>query len=628
MMRSDSIICALCGEGNTPEGETKKGRFFCTCGKEWILEKRKSTRYSGLLDANSSEFKTSLILDSLSIFNSAFSLSELVDNFCEFVYNRMEERNISVLLMDMERSKIQLSAYKSKNPILPKTMKRIQLDYDLSHGVLVRSMAEVRSIYYHIDSEAHPFYKYYAKLTKTKAQLVIPIIYGSNALGLVTMDYPEIDNPNQLVEQEIMELLVGQFAIALRNSILYDRSKNQSSNFQNLHLSALTLSKLYLDKHDEVMRMMLLAASSFVPTSKNYLYEINHEEKTSNVFILLKDQDTGNISLTTRSELTEFESELVKQKEPYYKKNMIFLPFESQDGVQYSVHLIRTNEYFTRDDFEVLNAYIALSKITIDNTRLYRKMSDQKKFEREIEIAREIQINLLPKKTPQFPGYEFAGYMEAARGVGGDYYDFITSPDQSEVVICIGDVSGKGIGAGMVMATVRTILHSLVRKRPTPIEILHDINTYLYYNYKDSTTPRFMTMTIILWEPATGAFQFSGAGHGSILIYRKATTSLETIETKGIILGIEPDINSWNHTGTIYLEEGDSMLLFTDGVTESMNELGESFDDYRLIEAFQKYSHHSASKILDCISEDLMEFLGNREQHDDITMITISRSKL
>lgn len=626
-MQSDSIICVLCGEDNTPEGETKKGRFFCTCGKEWILEKRKSARYSGLLDKNSSEFKTSLILDSLSLFNSALSLNELVDNFCEFVYNRMEERNISVLLMDIERSKIQLSSYKSKSPILPKTMKKIQLDYDLSHGVLVRSMAEVRSIYYLIDRETHPFYKYYAKLTKTKAQLVVPIIYGSNALGLVTMDYPDIDNQNHAIEQEIMELLVAQFAIALRNSILYDRSKNQSSNFQNLHLSALTLSKLYLDKYDEVMRMMLLAASSFVSTSENYLYEVNHEENSSNVYILLKDHKTGSISISTRSELTESEIELMKLKEPFYKENKIYLPFDSQDGVHFSIHLIRNDEYFTRDDFEVLNAFIALSKITIDNTRLYRKMSDQKKFEREIEIAREIQINLLPKKTPQFPGYEFAGYMEAARGVGGDYYDFITSPDQSEVVICIGDVSGKGVGAGMVMATVRTILHSLVRKQPTPIQILHDINTYLYYNYKDSTTPRFMTMTIILWEPATGEFHFSGAGHGSILVYRKATGSLEIIETKGIILGIEPDITQWNHTGIIYLEEGDRLLLFTDGVTESMNEKGESFDDFRLGKAFQKYSHHSASGILEHISKDLMEFLGNREQHDDITMITISRNK-
>ncbi len=619
--------CALCGEKKLPEGETIKGKFRCICGREWILEKRKVPRLSHWRTSESNRYRFDFIFDCLSLFNSTLDGNKLIRDFSELVFRKMDYKNIGILLIDLDRSKIELASYKSKNPRLLRLLKKIDLDYDLSVGVLVKSMAETKSVFYNIDSQEHPFYRYYKSLTNTHSQLIIPILYGNTPMGILTIDYPD-ENVHELSEErEILELITGQFAVALRNSFLYERSKRQSQHFQNLHLSALTLSKLYLDNHEEMMKMILLAASSFVDSQWNYIYEYNHARETNheyNVYRLLKDQESGYIQTDVYRE-SGWEQRKKNLPQNGYFDNRLCVRFSSEDNTQYILELVQENGNFTRDDFEVINAFVALSKITIDNTILYESLSRKKIFEREIEIAREIQLNLLPKKFPEFPGYTFAGIMEAARGVGGDYYDFVVSPDRAEVVICIGDVSGKGVGAGMVMATVRTILHSLVRRKPSNKELLQDINTYLYYNYKDSPTPRFMTMTLLSWKPDCHSFNFAGAGHGSIYHYQASSGAILEIETNGILLGISQSVESMIHESTLFLDKGDSILLYTDGITEAMNPKGELFGEQNLINSYKNADHSSSSAILDSILRDVKAFIGTREQHDDLTMICIHR---
>ena len=624
-MPSESRVCVLCGENKSPEGETRKARFYCnTCGKEWILEKRKSTRFSGLMQFESQENRVSLLLDSLALFNSTVKIDELAKGFASFIHQRLGGRNASILIIDVDKSHIQLAGYKSKNQALERKVKKIKLDYDLSYGVLVKSMTEARSIYYNLVDETHAFYKYYKRLTGTHAQLVIPILYGATPLGLITLDYDSTDNSNIVEERELLELLTGQFAVALRNATLYERSKNQSFHFQNLHLSALTLSKLYLDNHSEMMRMILLTASGFANTSKNILYEKNSGESFCRSYELIRNKD-GMKFHANRLEDQETK-QIFQHQEPILNDSRLIIPFTTEDGADFCFYLFKNSGSFSRDDFEVLNAFVALTKITIDNTRLYRKMGDQKMIQREIEIARDIQLNLLPRRIPEINGFQFAGFMQSAKGVGGDYYDFIASPNQKDVIICIGDVSGKGVSAGIVMATVRTILHSLVRRQPTLTEILSDINTYIYYNYSEASSPRFMTMTLISWDPRTNEFLYSGAGYGNIAIYRKNTSSIEIIETKGIVLGTESNIARWTNSGIFQLHPGDAMLLYTDGVTEAMNEKGDAFDDERLFASFMKHSGSSAKDLLSGIYSDIEVFVGYREQHDDITMISLVRN--
>lgn len=615
-------ICALCGINQLPEGKTIKGRFYCSCGREWILEKRKVKRIS---IQNASEQKSNFILSCVALFNSTLDIKKLIDDFADQLFYKFDKKNIGILLIDTERSKIELANYKTQFPKYKRILSKIALDYDLSLGVLVKSMTETSSIFYDIDTQNHPFYKFYKNLTGTQYQLVIPIHYGNTPFGILTMDYIE-NNPDKIKEdKELLEILSGQFAIALRNSQLYERSKKQSIHFQNLHVSALTLSKLYLDNYEEMLRMILLTSSSFVDAQESRLYEFNpHANPTGKftVYELLKDPKNGFI-VTNQKVGNNWEEKKKEFQPDGFVQNKINVSFLSENNIHYTLEFVNQNHSFTRDDFEVINAFVALSKITIDNSFLYENLSQRKSYEREIEIAKEIQQALLPNKTPHFENFDLAGIMIPARGVGGDYYDFIVSPDKEEVVICIGDVSGKGVGAGMVMATVRTILHSLVRKKPSPAELIMDINTYLYYNYKDSPTSRFMTMTLIKWNPPSNEFVFAGAGHGSLYHFQFKNQNIVPIESKGFILGIKSNIEKDIYQSKVTLEPGDSLLLVTDGVTEAISPNGTFFEEENLIKSFINSNKTTAKSILDSIIEDLKAFTNGKEQQDDLTLVCI-----
>jgi serine phosphatase RsbU (regulator of sigma subunit)/transposase-like protein len=624
-MNQDPTVCLLCAEPRVPEGTTRKARFYCnTCGKEWILERRKSTRFSGLVHARDSSDRIAVLLDSLALFNSTLKLEELTKSFIDFVFHKFGKRNIALLLMDLEREKIALAGYRSNSSKIESKIRNLDPDFELSYGVLIRSMSDLRSIYYPIEPESHPFYNFYANLTGTKFQLVVPIVYGPNPLGLVTMDFYDENQEEHREDQELLELLVAQFAVAVRNANLYEKSKQQSNYFQNLHLAALTLSKLYLDNHSEMHRMILLTAASFSDSEIHTLYLQNSAQEKSEILIWNRLTQDSGVHIQTK-EWTREDSEIFQTKDSQFSPKEILLYFKTEDETEYLLCLKKVNNRFSKHDFEVLNAFIALSKITLENAAMYSRIRDQSKMEREMEIAKEIQKNLLPKFLPEFDDFDFTGLMESAIGVGGDYFDFILAPDRSELIACIGDVSGKGVGAGMVMATVRTILHSLVRKKPKPFEILSDINTYLYFNYRDSNTVRFMTMTLLSWKPGTNQIGFSGAGQGNILHFRRKLGKVDEISTNGIILGIQPKIQAWENFNTVEMDPGDVLLLYTDGVNEAKNPQGEQFEEERIIRFLEKFSDLPAKEILEKIYSEIMLFTGKTGQDDDITMICIKR---
>ena len=281
---------------------------------------------------------------------------------------------------------------------------------------------------------------------------------------------------------------------------------------------------------------------------------------------------------------------------------------------------------FTPDEVEVLAAYSELVKITIDNAFLYHKMAKQERLEKEVEIAKEIQQNLLPREMPLHPRYEFAGLMVPAREIGGDYYDILVSPNQNETLFAIGDVSGKGLPAGMVMVTARTIIHSVIRRLSELKEIVTELNSYLYYNSRNAATMRFMSLTLLKWALDSNEFEYCGSGHGNVLVYRAKTNTIDIIFTGGTVLGIMPDISEYYSDGKIELEIGDSILLYTDGVTESMNTRGDQLEETGLIASFKKHNKKRPAEILEGIYQDLKDFSVNvTSQHDDITMLIIKR---
>lgn len=636
---TDDRICLLCAESQVPNGITKDGRFFCqTCDREWILEKRKIPRIGK--NILSSQEKTEFLLDNLSLFNSSMGLEELMQRFTELISVRLKRDKVAVFITNLELGEIKLAYYSSRQRTLQRAIKRITLDYDLSYGVLIEAMAKGEPCFYKFSEQSHPFYEFYSKLTGTKSQLVIPILYANTAVGMVTIDYEEEDYSDYLEDQEILQLVVGQFAVSLRNSLLFSKSENQSKNFQSLHTAALTLSQLYLNNHDEMIRMILLTLSGIVESSLTCLIERTIDSSKAKIFKLYRDLENHQIHTKTESiDVDKIISLLqtnetitvdpitnlsLKTLEIEGKESMVF-PLTLENGTACVFILTKQDNRFPQDEIEALNAFVSLARITMENSNLYQNLSNKERLEKEIEIAKEIQSTLLPRNAPEAEGFSFGGFMVPARGIGGDYYDFILSPNRNELFICIGDVSGKGVAAGLVMATVRTILHSLVRVKDSPWEILNDINNYLYTSYKEAITPRFMSMILLRWNLITGEVQYSGAGHGNFYHYKSDSKSLSVIETEGVILGIQPDISSFKNESKLRFHSGDTILLYTDGVTEARNSAGTQFGEPELKSNFLSFISLEPKNILEKIYFELKEFVKEQEQHDDITMVAVRK---
>ncbi|MDF3821212.1 SpoIIE family protein phosphatase [Leptospira sp. 96542] len=635
----EETLCLLCAEPKSPEGVTKQGRFYChTCEREWILEKRKIPRFAK--NVFSSQEKTEFLLDNLSLFNSSIGLNELMVRFSDLVSEKLGRDKIAIFITNLELGEIRLAYYSSNRRSLQRAIKRIRLDYDLSYGILVESMARRESRFYTLSEQKHPFYKFYSELTGTKSQLIIPIIYANTAVGMLAVDYEEEDYSEFSEDQDILQLVVGPFAVSLRNSLLYAKSQNQSKNFQSLHTAALTLSKLYLNNHDEMIRMILLTLSGIVESSVACFIEIPKTTMNVNVFKLIRDLENFNISTETISIdvgniihlLSSKETKTIDPSEysvfldmGIEGKEAALLPISLENGNDCIFILAKQDTRFPQDEMEALNAFVSLARITLENANLYENLSQKERFEKEIEIAKEIQTTLLPRKIPETNGLSFGGFMEPARGIGGDYYDFIMSPNRQELFICIGDVSGKGVAAGLVMATVRTILHSLVRVRDSPWEILNDINNYLYSNYKEAITPRFMSMILLRWNLNTNEVKISGGGHGHFYYYQNLSQTLTTVQTGGIILGISPDITAFKNETTMYFDPGDTILMFTDGVTEALGPEEFQFGESNLENSFLSCLDKEPKLILESIYSSLKEFVKEKEQHDDITMVAVRK---
>jgi sigma-B regulation protein RsbU (phosphoserine phosphatase) len=213
--------------------------------------------------------------------------------------------------------------------------------------------------------------------------------------------------------------------------------------------------------------------------------------------------------------------------------------------------------------------------------------------------------------------------MEPAREFGGDYYDFILRPMKdapSRLAIVIGDVTGKGLGAGLNMAMVKTTLLTLSREPIGLKEILTKANRILHGQMSFGT---FISLLYLQWDPSARTMTCAGAGHCEILIFRKSTGRVEVVRAGGTALGLVPDIGLKLEERSLPLEPGDKVILFTDGLVEAQNTAEEEFGLQRLTTSLEQSGLLPPDQVVDLIRRDVKNFMGETPQYDDITVIAI-----
>ncbi|WP_419927545.1 PP2C family protein-serine/threonine phosphatase [Candidatus Poriferisocius sp.] len=239
-------------------------------------------------------------------------------------------------------------------------------------------------------------------------------------------------------------------------------------------------------------------------------------------------------------------------------------------------------------------------------------------LQNELSIASQLQQSILPAIPPETDGCEVSANMEPARNVGGDFYDYFKL--DNEVGLVVADVSDKGIPASMFMMSSRTALKGAAIGVREPQMVLTEVNNQLQ---QDNPTFMFVTLIYALFNPETGLLTYSIAGHDPPMLIRADGSVTELPLTKGIALGIAADVVYTQESVT--LEQGDTVVLFTDGVTEAMNADNQQFGLGRLTEVFEGKPPENATEANEAVFEYVRNFAGDAPQSDDITCLTLRR---
>jgi phosphoserine phosphatase RsbU/P len=287
---------------------------------------------------------------------------------------------------------------------------------------------------------------------------------------------------------------------------------------------------------------------------------------------------------------------------------------------------LQAKKFLSQDDLNLLAGLASSAAVFLKNLQLFesvaREVKEREALHSELRIASRIQAQLLPKVEPTVGWLELSGHMKTAKEVGGDYYDYLLGP-KGELHVVIGDVSGKGVPAGLVMVMARSILHSLVsREAADPRAIAIETNRLLK---KDLKPGMFLSMLIALCDEERHALRFAGCGHERPLVYRAATRTVEQVELKGTVLGVVPDISGRVSQVDVALAPGDQLLLYTDGVSEAMDVAGQQYSVARLMKTLAAHGALPPAELIQTIEKDLSRHALGRDQHDDITMIALRR---
>lgn len=274
---------------------------------------------------------------------------------------------------------------------------------------------------------------------------------------------------------------------------------------------------------------------------------------------------------------------------------------------------------FSEDDLQLMTVFTNMVAVKIENLRLTVVEAEKLAMDKELNAAIEIQKNLLPSSPPKVEGYDIGALNIACKGVGGDYYDFLTDRDEG-IGIVVADVAGKGLSAALLMSNLQATLKAISSTWDQCISLLsQSINKTICDNIVSN---RFISFFIGCLHPETGEIQYCNAGHNPPVLLKKNGEE-SRFKEGGPVLGILPD-GQFN-LGAGNLEPGDILVLYSDGVTEAENPAEEEFGEARLIASVRKHAAKSSHEIIESVEEDIETFSSGTPQADDITLIVVKR---
>jgi len=276
---------------------------------------------------------------------------------------------------------------------------------------------------------------------------------------------------------------------------------------------------------------------------------------------------------------------------------------------------------FAPGDVDLLSFAACFSAQAIENQQLQRERENAQRLKHELDIAREVQQRLLPRLPVCIDKLDCAAVCQPALEVGGDYYNYWSLPD-GRVGIAVGDVSGKGISAALLMASLQASLHGLTLRGSMDLpNLFSELNRIVY----DSTAPdRYSTLFVAQWDPARQSLQYVNAGQTPPIVYRPKANAGERIvrlTEGGMPVGLMPNVSYGQET--VAFNQGNWLVCVSDGISEAMNPMGELWGEDNMIAALEQSFENTAEALVDRVMRAALEFTGTAAQHDDMTIVAI-----
>ncbi|GJQ21864.1 MAG: hypothetical protein HBSIN02_22190 [Bacteroidia bacterium] len=468
-------------------------------------------------------------------------------------------------------------------------------------------------------------------LVKHELRLIVPVISASHVVGYLVLGARAGRKSFSSSDKKLITSLVSLSAAAVDKAVMLERLKEAHRSLDRKLQELKTLFELSKEFNlvldaDKVIRLLTFSLLGQIGVNR---YAVCLMENASLKIVASRLPDDPGL-LRALQDFCELKNAVVvddvdKQRGPsaaLLKEAGVelLIPMHTQNRTKGLILLGRKlgGAAYTKEDLEFLYSLGNLAMISIENARLFQETLEKQRLEDELKIAREIQQGLLPQTLPAISRLDLAAINVSSKQVGGDYYDVIRR-SATEYVIAIGDVSGKGTPAALLMANVQAALRALV-------PLMHDLpqaTARINEITCDNTGgDKFITFFWGLIDTERRTLRYVNAGHNPPFLLRKDGT-VERLEKGGLILGIMKTTAPYEEE-EVTLEEGDLLFLFTDGVSEAMNAQGEDFTEERLEALLRSLRGSTAREVVQAVRAAIESFSEGIAQSDDVTMLVMS----
>ena len=552
--------------------------------------------------------------------NTTLDLQTLLKRTADLVRAVIDYRIFAILLINDRTNDLRMRFQ------IGHTSETERMRIKMGQGIVGQVAQERRAILVNDVTKAE---NYINANPQVRSELAVPLIVKNRLIGVIDIQSEQL-NYFKLEHQRLLQLTATRIGQAIENARLYTRVARQAETLEVLNeisreiTSILDVNEL-LERIGQLLRRLIdyqmfsvwlvnerervlenqfglrfgerFSPNETIPLDRGLVGAAIVEHRPIRVGDVRKDPRYHMINPETRSEMAV----------PLIYKGKVI-------GVLDIEHT--RAHYFNADHERALTTLAAQIAISIENARLYQRVTQQEqRLEHDLEMAREVQLRLLPPVKPKHKQAEFSARFMPARTIGGDLYDLIQY-DANRSAIVLGDVSGKAAPAALYAALVSGIMRSAAGQMLSPSAVLKTLNDSLQERKVDS---QYVVMLYSVWNDDNRTLQVANAGASQPIICRSG--EVETIKAEGFPLGLFPNVEYEEFS--IATQPGDSIVFFSDGITDAENDAEEMFGDDRLKAVIKKTWQKSASKIADAILSELGKFQRGRERFDDETLVVL-----